>query len=246
MKKILIALLLSLPTVVVASGGSAFPLDHVDVNIKDRASLQRGAKLFVNYCLSCHSAKYMRYNRMGRDLGLTDRQVAENLMFAGEKVGDLMTIHMDPEDAKRWFGKNPPDLTLTARSRGTDWIYTYLKGFYLDDSSHWGWNNTVFPDVGMPHVLYDLQGGQRAVFKSDESAQGGDNKVVDHLELESEGKLTPAEYDRAVRDLTNFMAYLAEPAGLVRTDIGVWVLLFLVVFTAISYLLKREYWRDVH
>ncbi len=216
MKKFIVALLIAaLPAFAQASGGAH--LDHAPINIHDQGSLQRGAKLFVNYCLSCHSAKAMRYNRMGRDLGLTDEQVAANLMFASEKTGSLMTVAMPAQQAKVWFGKVPPDLSVITRSRTPDYIYTYLRGFYKDASRPTGYNNHVLANAGMPHVLWQMQ-----------------------------ETMAPGEYDMAVADLTNFMTYMAEPAALVRTKLGWWVLGFLVILFIVSYALKKEYWRDVH
>ncbi len=242
MKKLLILLVLvGLPVAVQASGAEGVKLDAVKIDLKDQASLQRGARIFVNYCLSCHSASYMRYNRMGHDLGISDELVKENLLFAADKVGDLMKAVMPKEDAKLWFGVAPPDLSLEARARTPEWIYTYLRSFYRDAKSVSGWNNTVFPHVAMPHVLYEWQGGQRAVFKTEHGMQ-----EFEKFELETPGTMTPEKYDEAMRDLTNFMVYLAEPAKLVRYKIGVYVLLFLAVFLVFAFLLKKEYWKDVH
>ena len=241
MKRLIIAIVLSLTSPLALSAESKVPLDSVYINLSDTASLQRGARLFVNFCLSCHSAAYMRYNRMGTDLGIPEEVLKENLMFASDKVGDLMTTTMPQDFAKKWFGVAPPDLTLVARVRKPDWLYTYLRSFYLDDSSPSGWNNTLFENVAMPHILYELQGSQRAVF-TEEHGQ----KKFDHFELESPGTMTPDEYDEAMRDLTNFLVYLAEPVKMKRYTIGVFVILFLLVLTVLSYLLKKEYWKDIH
>ncbi len=217
MKKLIFAFLLAaLPMLGMAAGGNV-KLDDADIDLTDQASLQRGAKLFMNYCLSCHSAKYQRYNRMGRDLGLTDEEVKANLMFATDKVGDTMNIAMDPNDAAAWFGTAPPDLSVIARARGVDWLYTYLRGFVPDAKRPFGYNNTVFPDVGMPHVLWKLQ--------ADQSAE---------------------KFDSDMRDLTAFLAYIGEPIAVERQRIGVWVLAFIAVFFVLAYLLKKEYWKDVH
>lgn len=226
---------------VLASGGEHVKLDHVRVDLHDKKSLQRGARIFVNYCLSCHSAGYMRYNRMGHDLGISEELVKENLLFAADKVGDLMKTVMPADDAKAAFQTIPPDLTLVARSRGADWIYTYMRTFYRDDKSPSGWNNVVFDRVAMPHVLYEWQGEQRPKYKTEDGKQ-----VFDGLTLEKPGSMNPAEYDRAMRDLTNFLVYLGEPAQLERYRIGVYVLLFLALFLLVAYLLKKEYWKDVH
>ena len=232
-------------------------LDSVKIDLRDQASLQRGARIFVNYCLSCHSASYMRYNHMGRDLGISEELVTENLLFAADKVGDLMKAVMPRDDAKYWFGVAPPDLTLIARSRDPKWIYTYLRSFYRDDGTGSGWNNTVFVNVAMPHVLYEWQGQQRAVFKMVESqvtveqADGSkvqktvETKTFDRFEPERPGSMSPQEYDRAMRDLTNFLVYLGEPAKMERYRIGGYVLAFLVVFLVFAFLLKKEYWNDV-
>lgn len=241
MKTLIAALVLSLSPFAAYAAGEQQDLEKAYVNLSDRASLQRGAQLFVNYCLSCHSAAYMRYNRLASDLGLSEDLVKENLMFTTEKIGEHMKATMREEDAEAWFGVAPPDLSVTARSRKPDWIYTYLKSFYEDDSTVTGWNNTIFPNVAMPHVLYTLQGTPSAVIE-----EHNGNKEVTALELKSPGKLTPVEYDRVARDITNFMVYLAEPAKLVRYQVGFWVMVFLGVFIFVSYLLKKEYWRDVH
>lgn len=228
----------------------------VKIDLADQPSLQRGARIFVNYCLSCHSAAYMRYNRMGADLGLSEELVQENLLFAADKVGDLMKAVMPPEDAKEWFGTAPPDLTLITRSRKPEWVYTYMRSFYRDNKAPSGWNNVVFENVAMPHVLYEWQGEQRPVYKTVKQTvtveQNGkttkkevDERVFDKFELQRPGSMSAQEYDRAMRDLTNFLVYLGEPAKLSRYRIGVYVLLFLVVFLIFAYLLKKEYWKDV-
>ena len=243
MKKLLILLVLAvLPAAALASPEHGIKLDPVNIDLSDTASLQRGARIFVNYCLSCHSASYMRYNRMGHDLGISDELVKENLLFAADKVGDLMRAVMPKDDAKLWFGVAPPDLSLIARSRKPAWVYTYLRSFYRDPESHSGWNNIVFPHVAMPHVLYEWQGDQRAIFKKD--AHGVE--IFEGFELERPGSMSAKEYDGAMRDLTNFLVYLGEPAKLVRYQIGLYVLIFLAVFLVFAYLLKKEYWKDVH
>ena len=229
----------------------------VKIDLADQPSLQRGARIFVNYCLSCHSAAYMRYNRMGTDLGLSEELVKENLLFAADKVGDLMKAVMPKEDAKEWFGTAPPDLTLITRSRKPEWVYTYMRSFYRDNKAPSGWNNVVFENVAMPHVLYEWQGEQQPVYKTVKQTvaveQDGktvkkevDARVFDKFELQRPGSMSAQEYDRAMRDLTNFLVYLGEPAKLSRYRIGVYVLLFLVVFLIFAYLLKKEYWKDVH
>jgi ubiquinol-cytochrome c reductase cytochrome c1 subunit len=245
MRKLLasIALLLA-PAVVVAAGGGADGPPPAHTNISDQGSLQRGARLFVNYCLSCHSAKYMRYSRMAEDLGLTEDEVMANLNFTGAKFGEPMLVAMTPEDAATWFGAAPPDLSLTARSRGTAWIADYLKSFYADPTRPTGWNNTRLPNASMPNVLWELQGVQRAVLESD--GHGGTKVARLELDEAHKGTMSREQYDEAVRDLTTFLEYIAEPAALEREAYGVWVVLFLAFFTLIAYLLKLEWWKDVH
>ena len=245
MKKLITALLFVLPAAVMASGVGPH-LEHANIDLSDKASLQRGAKLFTNYCLSCHSAAYQRYNRMGRDIGLTDAQVRDNLMFAGDKVGETMTIAMPQADAKRWFGNPPPDLSVIARARGVDYIYTYLKTFYIDEKRPFGVNNAVFPEVGMPHVLWELEGLKKAIHKTEVDHEGNEKTVIAGYEMVKPGKMTEAEYDEAARDLTAFLTYTAEPVKLERQRLGIWVLLFLAVFFVFAYALKKEYWKDIH
>lgn len=228
----LVSIISMFPTLAFAAG-SSLQLDKVDIDLNDKASLQRGAHTFMNYCLSCHGASLMRYNRMAKDLGLTDEQVAENLMFTTDKIGETMQIAMRPEDAKKWFGVAPPDLSVIARARGTDWLYTYLRTFYLDDSRPMGTNNLAFKDVGMPHVLWEQQGYQSI----DEHGQ---------LSVTQEGALTPRQYDTMTRDLVNFLAYISEPSKLQRLALGKWVLLYLAIFFVIALALKKAYWKDVH
>ena len=245
MKKLIIALMFALPAAVMAAGAGP-KLEHANIDLSDKASLQRGAKLFVNYCLSCHSAAYQRYNRMGRDIGLTDAQVAENLMFAGDKVGETMTIAMPQADAKRWFGNPPPDLSVITRARGVDYIYTYLKTFYIDEKRPFGVNNAVFPDVGMPHVLWELEGLKKAIHKTEIDHDGNEKTVIAGYEMVKPGSMTEVEYDQAARDLTAFLTYTGEPVKLERQRLGVWVLLFLAIFFVFAYALKKEYWKDIH
>jgi ubiquinol-cytochrome c reductase cytochrome c1 subunit len=251
MKKQILTLVLSvLPTFAFAVGGGVH-LDSAPIDISDKDSIKRGAESFVDYCFSCHEAGYMRYNRIARDTGMTDAELRENLIFTtnedGEptKVGSLMKVAMTDEYARNAFGAPVPDLTLTARARGADWLYTYLRTFYLDPYRPTGVNNLVFPDVGMPHVLSSLQGLQKAVYKT-ETRQGVEVETVDHLELAQPGSMTPEEYDAFVADLVNFMVYLGEPVQNERRSLGVKVLIFLVIFFVFAYLLKKEYWKDVH
>lgn len=237
MKKIITFFALLMPLLALANEGVR--LDHAPIDPNNQESLQRGAKMFVNYCLSCHSAAYMRYNRLA-DIGLSDAQIKANLMFASEKVGDPMTIAMNKKDAKLWFGAAPPDLSVQARAyaNGPDWLYTYLRGFYRDDTRPTGWNNTVYDKVAMPHVLWQLQGQQ--VLKVDE-------KTEEHtLVLDKPGTLSPAEYDASVADLVNYLAYMAEPAKSKRMHLGLIVLLFLGLMFVLTYYLKKEFWKDIH
>lgn len=229
------------PVAQAAAGAAELP--HANVNVRDIAASQRGARLFVNYCLSCHSANYMRYNRLVEDLRLSEAMVMENLVFADAKIGETMSIAMAPADGERWFGKTPPDLSLVGRSRGSDWLYAYLRGFYQDDSG--GWNNTVLPNASMPHVMWQLQGIQAPVYTT--RVEGGvEVQVIDHLKLAQPGQMSPEEYDRAMLDLVTFLEYLGEPAKMKRKNIGVWVMLYLAVFAFLAWLLKAEFWRDVH
>lgn len=229
MRHILLGLLL-LPVLALASEAEITVKAPVDLG--DQASLQRGARTFVNYCLNCHSANYMRYNRL-QDIGLSEKQIKDNLLFASEKVGDTMQVAIDPIDAKKWFGATPPDLSVEVRARGADWLYAYLRGFYKDDTRPTGWNNTVYDKVAMPHVLYELQGVQVL------------NHETHALELVKPGKLSPTEYDEMVGDLTNFMAFMAEPAKQSRQIIGIFVLLFLGVMLLLAKKIKAEYWKDI-
>jgi len=217
-----------------------------DVDISDKASLQRGAKVFVNYCMGCHSAAYMRYNRIGEDLGIEESILQSNLMFGTDKSGDTMTIAMQKEDAEKFFGIAAPDLSVIARSRGADWLFTYFMTFYRDDSRPFGVNNLAFKDVAMPHVLWELQGIQKPVFKTVEKEDGTEHEVIDHLELETPGTLDNDGYQNTVNDLVNFLVYVGEPAQIQRKKTGVVVILYLLVLLVIVYLLKKEYWKDIH
>ena len=250
--RLIILLLALVPTLAAASGGDAHLMKPYN-DLGDKASLQNGAKLFMNYCMSCHSAEFMRFSRLGKDLGIDDEALKANLMFAADKVGEPLRTAMNKNAAEKFFGVVPPDLSVVARSRGPEWLYTYLLGFYKDDSRPTGVNNLVFKDVGMPHILLDMQGMQEAVYRTETDAEGKAHQVIDRLELAGKGQMSPEEYQdkvsaykRNARDLVNFMEYLGEPAKLERYGLGVKVILFLIVFTLISYLLKREYWRDVH
>jgi ubiquinol-cytochrome c reductase cytochrome c1 subunit len=244
----LLLVLLLLPAALPAA--EDVKLDHAPIDSHDTVSLQRGAHTFVNYCLGCHSANYMRYNRL-RDLGLTEQQIRDNLVFTGVKVGELMKTAMAPKDGKEWFGTAPPDLSVIARSRsshagsGADWLYTYMRSFYRDPNRPTGWNNVVYPNVAMPHVLYELQGEQ--VLKSERVMRPEGYPVdVHRLVLEKKGQLSPAEYDRLVADLVNYVNYMAEPAGTTRRTVGIYVLLFLGLFWVLAYALKKNFWKDLH
>ncbi|HRF43664.1 MAG TPA: cytochrome c1 [Candidatus Competibacteraceae bacterium] len=246
MKKMLIALaLLALPGLTMASSGGSH-LMTAPIDLHNKASLQKGAQLFVNYCMGCHSLEHQRYNRMARDIGLTDEQVKDNLIFTGAKVGDTMQNAMPKADAKKWFGVTPPDLTLIARSRGVNYLYTYLLTYYEDPSRPYGVNNAVFPNTGMPHVLWQLQGMQKPVYTVHKDAEGHENKTIEGFELVQPGSMSPPEYKEAITDLVNFLAYVGEPIQLERQQIGIWVVLFLVLAFVVFYLLKKEYWKDVH
>ncbi|MSR13090.1 MAG: cytochrome c1 [Gammaproteobacteria bacterium] len=219
---------------------------NANVDLSDQAGLQNGAKLFVNYCVSCHSASFMRYNRIAADLGIPEDKVAQSMMFTTDKIGDTMTVAMKREDAETWFGIPPPDLSVIARARGADWIYSFLQGFYIDESRPTGMNNLYLPGAAMPHVLWELQGLKQPVFHTQTDELGKDRQVISHLEQATPGLLTEVDYKKNLRDLVSFLVYLGEPAKLVRYRVGVWVLLFLSVLLVAVYLLKREYWKDVH
>ena len=248
MKKFAICLLIAacilpLTSLTAAAAGGA-DVEHSGVNINDRASLQRGAKYYVNYCLGCHTIAYMRYNRLSEDLGLSEEMVMENLVFSDAKFGETMDIAMDAEQAKAWFGKTPPDLSLIGRSRGADWVYSYLLGFYKDENG--GWNNTHLPNASMPNVLWPLQGIQAPIYRQETSAGGFTHDVIDHFKVTTPGTQSSEEFKQTARDIAAFLDYAGEPAKLKRKGVGVWVILFLAFFTFIAYLLKAEYWRDVH
>ena len=252
--RILVTALLAAPILALAAGEHV-RLDRAPIDEHDLTSLQRGAKIYVNYCLGCHSAGYMRYNRL-EELGLTPQQIRDNLIFTGAKVGDLMKSSMSSKEAKEWFGAPPPDLTVIARSRaspdgsGADWLYTYLRGFYRDPLRPTGWNNVVYRDVAMPHVLWQVQGEQELRTVVVEIPQGDEEEVVKHelqkLVLVRPGLMSPLEYDLFVRDLVNYMAYMAEPAKRTRIELGIYVILFLGVLFVLTYLLKKEFWKNVN
>ncbi len=226
------------------ASGPEMKLDRAPIRPNDKLSLQRGAHAFVNYCLTCHSAEYMRYNRL-RDIGLSESQIRDNLIFTGQKVGELMTVAMTKKEASQWFGVAPPDLSVIARSRGPDWLYTYLRKFYRDESTATGWNNLLFDKVAMPHVLFELQGVQSVTVKTADDGHGGEQEIKE-LEVEKPGTLSKAEYDSYVADLVNFLVYVGEPAAAKRVQLGIIVMLFLFVLLGLTYALKKEYWKDIH
>lgn len=241
MNKILFALL-ALPLAAHAAGGHP-ELDTAPIDIRDVISIQRGARVFVNYCLNCHGAQYMRFNRL-KALGLNDAEIRDNLMFGQGKIGDTMTVSLRRPDAKQWFGVPPPDLSVVARSRGADWLYTYFRSYYRDEKTATGWNNLVFPNVAMPHALWELQGQQALRVKEEQGAHG--KHAVSELVLEKPGTLSRGEYERLVADLVNYLVFMAEPERAARVRLGYAVLIALGVLFALFYLLKREYWKDVH
>jgi ubiquinol-cytochrome c reductase cytochrome c1 subunit len=241
--RLLPALLAGLFAAAPALAEEAAGLMHAGTDLGDQASLQRGAQLFMNNCSGCHSLQYMRYSRMAVDLGLSEDEVMQNLNFTGGKIGDQVHVALSEDEGKQFFGKMPPDLSLIARVRGTDWIYTYLKSFYLDESRPLGWNNKLFPNASMPNPLWEMQGLQQPVYGK---AEDGGDRPVEKLVLASTGSQTPAQFDQSVRDITAFLEYVGEPAALKRQSMGVWVVLFLAFFTFLAWLLKKEFWKDVH
>ncbi|MCZ8235949.1 MAG: cytochrome c1 [Inhella sp.] len=253
MKKILASLLCgwALATSALAAGGGVAWDSFPKEKLTDMAALQNGAKLFANYCLNCHSAQFQRYNKL-RDIGLTEQQIKDNLLFASDKVGDTMRIAMDPKQAKEWFGAMPPDLTMVARSRsaagqgsGADYLYTLWRSYYRDDTKATGWNNLAFPSIGMPHVLWELQGERQPVFKEIESHGHTTHVFTGEWTVTKPGKLTPAEYDNAVADLVAYLAWTAEPMQAQRFRLGVGVLIFLGIFAVLAWRLNAAFWKDV-
>ncbi len=248
MKKMILAALamVLLPGVALADADYDGTVSSVKINVHNKAALQRGAQLYANYCLACHSLEHHRWRRLADDAGMTHDQVEENLIPGDGVITDMMTNAMPAEDSEGWFGIHPPDLTVTSRQHGDTWIYNYLHGFYKDADEPFGVNNTVFDRVGMPHVLVDLEGLKKPVYETRTDEDGEEYEVRVGFEYVSEGRMTPAEYDRAVKDLTTFLSYIGEPAQLERYRLGVWVIGFLAIFAFIAYLLKREYWKDIH
>ncbi len=242
MKKILLALLLAMMSSgPLMAGGGGVALSPANVDVDDLQSVQRGAKVFSEYCLSCHSAKFVRFNRVGSDLGMTEEEVMSGLNNLGLKYGDPMEITMNEDYAKKAFGAVPPDLSLVARSRGVDWLYTYLTGFYADPARMTGHNNTVFKDVGMPNIFWKQQGTQKPVYE-----QHGDEKVLTGVEVTEKGTMDPEEFNSMIRDLVAFLSYIGEPNQSYRKTLGIYVLLFLGLLFVVSYAMKKEFWKDVH
>ncbi len=241
------ALLLAVMTPVAGfAAGGGLDLEQARNDIGNVNSLQRGASLFMSYCLGCHSAKYVRYSRLQSDLDLSQAQLEQYLMFAADKPHDTMTTAIPAADAATWFGQSPPDLSLTARSRGSDWIYTYLKNFYVDDSRPLGVDNLLLPGASMPHALWELEGLKQAVFTEQKDAAGNIIRSFDRYETVTPGSKSAEEFDAAVGDLVNFLEYIAEPVQHQRQSLGIKVILFLLGFFLLTYFLKREYWKDVH
>lgn len=251
MKKIIFSFIaaLSLMAGVAHANSGGMDWDKAPNRLDDQAALQNGAKLFVNHCLSCHSAAFMRFNRL-KDIGLTEQQIKETLLFTTDKVGETMKAAIDPKQAKEWFGANPPDLTVIARSRagsngsGADYLYTFLRTFYRDEAKATGWNNLLFPNVGMPHALWELQGQRRAVFE-EKQVHGQATHVFKEYKTISPGTLTADQYDQAIGDLVGYLQWMGEPAQTTRKRLGVWVLAFLALFTFIAWRLNAAYWKDV-
>jgi len=252
LKRLLIALVaapfvafaLLAPSGAAQAAGGGYRLDPAPIDPNDLVSLQSGARTFVNYCLNCHGAQFMRYNRL-QDIGLSDAQIEDNLLFTADKVGETMKVAMTKEDGKAWFGVPPPDLTVIARARGADWLYTYMRTFYRDPKTPSGWNNAVFPNVGMPHALWTLQGERALTVEKVKDKAGHETLEYSWSQL-GQGTQSAIEYDRTVRDLVNFLVYLGEPAAESRKRIGVIVLFVLGILFVFAYLLKREFWKDVH
>jgi ubiquinol-cytochrome c reductase cytochrome c1 subunit len=238
----------------VISGASAaksnFPMDRAPNLSNDMAALQSGARLFMNYCIGCHSASFMRYNRL-TEIGLTERQIQDNLMFTTDRVGDIVRSNLNPTQAKEWLGKNPPDLTLMAFSRsthfskGTDYLYSLLRNYYRDPDISHGWNNLNFPAIGMPNPLWELQGERRPIMETVTNARGEESQILRGWEQVTPGTMTPAEYDRAVAELVAFMEWMADPLRRDRVRMGVWVMIFLSIFTLLAWRLNASYWKDV-
>lgn len=251
-KTLIIIVGLMLPVFGWAAGGATFPNDKISIDWDDKASMQRGARTFVNYCMSCHAASYSRYDRVGADLEISDAQVLENLVFTTDKTGDktkvgaLMTNTMSDDYANEAFGTPPPDLSLIARSRGVNWLYNYLRGFYLDESRPFGMNNAVFDKVGMPHVLADMQGYQVPKMATRVDSDGEKHEVIVGFDIVKKGSMSKSEYDQTIHDLVGFLDYLSEPYRQTRHNVGTGVIIFLFIFLILAYFLKKEFWKDIH
>ncbi len=243
--RLLLALVVLYWPLALPASTNGYPHQEADTDVGNLASLQRGARNFVNYCLGCHSAKYMRYSQVAEDIALTEDELQDNLMFTGTRVYDPMLSSMPAEQARIWFGNAPPDLSLIARSRGVDYVYTYLKSFYDDPSRPTGANNAVLPQTAMPDVLAGLQGPQKPVYEMRTNKEGKSVQVLVRVESTGPGEMSAVEFDGFVRDTVNFLEYVSEPAKSQRRSLGVWVILYLLMFTAFTYFLKKEYWKDV-
>ena len=230
----------------VSAAGDAYIGERVQTNIRSTDSLRNGAKTYMNYCMGCHSMAYQRYNRVAEDLGLTEDEMMNGLVLTDAKFTDKMTIAMSAAEAEQWFGKTPPDLTVIAKARGLDWLYNFLINFYVDPSRPTGWNNLTFENASMPHVLWEMQGIRQANFEVHTDEEGNEHKEFTGFEVVQEGSMSEQEYKVMVRDLVNFLDYSSEPAKLIRMSYAPWVLLFVALFTFLAYLLKANYFRDVH
>lgn len=239
MKRLIHTLCLLLPLAVQAAG--EIELQEADIDLTDNASLQRGAQYYVTYCLGCHSVKYIRYLSIAHDFDAPEEKVLKDIAPEGAGIYDKMLTAMNEHDANRWFGTKPPDLSLIARSRGADWLFTYLKSFYVDKSRPFGTNNAIFKDVGMPNVLWKLQGEQKPRYKKENG-----QKIIQELVTQESGTMSSQQFDRLTNDLVNFLVYAAEPNQLERKSMGKYVLIFIILFGVIAYFLKKEYWKDVH
>lgn len=246
MKKIILILLSLMLAQMAVAAGDAYIGETAETNIRSKSSLQKGAKTFMNYCMGCHSMEYQRYNRVAKDLELTEEEMMESLVLTDAKFVDTMTNTMTDEQGEQWFGKAPPDLTVIAKARGVDWLYNFLINYYVDPSRPSGWNNLTFPNTSMPHVLWELQGVRTANFETHTDENGEEHKEFVGFETIEEGQLGEQEYKDLVRDLVNFLDYSSEPAQLIRMAYAPWVLLFVALFTFLAYLLKVNYFRDVH
>jgi len=246
LKKLLAGLTVGAALIATAHASAELHLDKAPINVGDKESLQRGAKTFVNYCMGCHSASFMRYNRL-TDIGFTEQQIKDELILTDHKISETMISAIDPAQAKEWFGVMPPDLTVIARARegGPDYLYTLLRTFYRDDARPTGWNNLAFPNIGMPHPLWQLQGERKAQFKTIKVHEETKTVPTGEWEQLTPGTLSQADYDKTVADLVNFLQWMGEPMQQTRQQIGIWVLLFLLVCTFIAWQLNRAYWKDV-